>query len=775
MAMPVPLRLTSRAGRCGQPLSRGRWSSSRRTASATVAAAATQEKKSAPPGGGAGKPKAKPPVEAHVSAAGLAKDTTVLSVGTGERLKFEVEYGRRAGTTDNTYVLSHPTEAYVALVDVPDDQLAAEFERVITSDVDVAGVLLTRFDPKAAKALFAIARRHVNTRGKPLPVFASTPATDTLNEAAEKANVGDCIDAVPVKKGSVVDVFGDGTRKLAVIPAPTPRWPYAVIYHDAETNVAFTGKFFASHLDLPTSDDVKVQWDKALQEHRHYYECMLAPVDTHVDSVLDRLNASPLADSGYWPLEAKLPLLKNRRGGGGGGGGKGGWSFEKMVRSLTLQGSSEALKRTGIDASSPGCPRVEEAGAQRSSSLPIAVLAPLHGPPSFGHTAQLLDSYRKWTDVASEQRQACSVGILYASAYGHTASLAQAIARGVQRAGLGVEMVNCELMTASEIDEVMTHVDGFAIGSPTLAGNMPTPVATTLGRVVAAPGNKGKPSGVFGSFGWSGEAVDLLNDKLTDAGFRSAFSPIRCKFSPTTKMLMTCEESGRALARAVLEKRKQEAKNSGRAMPGKAGASAPAFTTPIAQAVGRVIGTLTVVTCRRGDASAALVASWVSQASFSPPGLTIAVKNDRASEPLLQVGDRFGLSILAEGFEGDALKYFLKPFEPGVDRIAGYEGITYVGGEEKGGKKGKAKAKAVKTEDVEVTPDADPELELAEPESPDDKFAVITEAASWCGCVVKSRMETGDHMVLYAEVVDGAVLDEGKLGSLHYRKTGLSY
>ena len=43
-----------------------------------------------------------------------------------------------------------------------------------------------------------------------------------------------------------------------------------------------------------------------------------------------------------------------------------------------------------------------------------------------------------------------------------------------------------------------------------------------------------------------------------------------------------------------------------------------------------------------------MVASWVSQASFSPPGITVAVAKDRAIEALMQVGDRFVLNILRE-------------------------------------------------------------------------------------------------------------------------------
>ena len=66
-----------------------------------------------------------------------------------------------------------------------------------------------------------------------------------------------------------------------------------------------------------------------------------------------------------------------------------------------------------------------------------------------------------------------------------------------------------------------------------------------------------------------------------------------------------------------------------------------------------------------------MVASWVSQASFEPPGLTVAVAKDRAIEALMQVGDRFVLNILREDNHQDLLRHFLRRFPPGADRFAG--------------------------------------------------------------------------------------------------------
>ena len=64
---------------------------------------------------------------------------------------------------------------------------------------------------------------------------------------------------------------------------------------------------------------------------------------------------------------------------------------------------------------------------------------------------------------------------------------------------------------------------------------MPTQVSAMLGSILRTEAAKALPCGAYGSFGWSGEAVDILNGRLTDAGFPLAFKPIKVQFRPTAK------------------------------------------------------------------------------------------------------------------------------------------------------------------------------------------------------------------------------------------------
>lgn len=70
------------------------------------------------------------------------------------------------------------------------------------------------------------------------------------------------------------------------------------------------------------------------------------------------------------------------------------------------------------------------------------------------------------------------MAVLYASAYGNTAALAQAISRGITKAGVGVETLNLEDSALDEVEAAVEQAGGFIIGSPTLGGHMPTQAST---------------------------------------------------------------------------------------------------------------------------------------------------------------------------------------------------------------------------------------------------------------------------------------------------------
>ncbi|HIK04261.1 MAG TPA: diflavin flavoprotein [Trichormus sp. M33_DOE_039] len=351
------------------------------------------------------------------------------------------------------------------------------------------------------------------------------------------------------------------------------------------------------------------------------------------------------------------------------------------------------------------------------ADLPVRMYATGHGPIVRYGLIELTHAYREW--IQQQASADLTVALIYASAYGNTATLAQAIARGITKAGVAVESINCEFTEPEEIRAAVEKSAGFVIGSPTLGGHAPTPVQTALGIVLSTATNN-KLAGVFGSFGWSGEAVDLIESKLKDAGYRFGFDTIRVKFKPNDATLQLCEEAGTDFAQALKKAKKVRA------------SSQPA--TNVEQAVGRIVGSLCVVTAKQGEVSSAMLASWVAQASFNPPGLTIAVAKDRAVETLTHSGNKFVLNVLKEGNHLGLMKHFLKPFGPAQDRFADVATEEAVNG------------------------------------SP-----ILRDALAYLECSVQNRMESGDHWLVYATVENGKVLNQDGVTAVHHRKSGTHY
>jgi flavin reductase (DIM6/NTAB) family NADH-FMN oxidoreductase RutF len=251
---------------------------------------------------------------------------------------------------------------------------------------------------------------------------------------------------------------------------------------------------------------------------------------------------------------------------------------------------------------------------------------------------------------------------------------------------------------------------------------------SALGTVLAE-GDRSRPVGVFGSFGWSGEAIDLLAGKLRDGGFRLAFDPIRVKFSPDPAMLAELEERGAALGRQVLAAQGRTRRSA------TGGGLQESRSLPALRALGRVVGSLCVLSLRRGTGEAAIegamVASWVSQAGFNPPAISLSVGRDQPLADLLEVGDLFALNVLAAGRESRLLKPFLRPMPPALGRLADLERQAGPGGQ-----------------------------------------PLLGDALAWLEARVSQRVACGDHWLLVAEVLAGGVLDPDGTTAVPQRRSG---
>ena len=223
------------------------------------------------------------------------------------------------------------------------------------------------------------------------------------------------------------------------------------------------------------------------------------------------------------------------------------------------------------------------------------------------------------------------------------------------------------------------------------------------------------------SFGGEDEPVDTVVSEMVAVGVPVFGDALRIKVDPDEAIYQLYEEAGTDLAQSLTSKaRIASTKN--------------AMEVNVSKALARVSGGLYVITAERGAARSAMIASWVSQASFEPPGLTVAVSKDRAIESLMQVGDVFALNVLPEGDYQPTMKHFLKRFPPGADR---FEGVDHAPGG------------------------------LGSP--------VLGAAVAHLECRVVSRLDGGDHWIVYATVEDGGVRAPDARTAVHRRKVASYY
>jgi flavorubredoxin/flavin reductase (DIM6/NTAB) family NADH-FMN oxidoreductase RutF len=355
---------------------------------------------------------------------------------------------------------------------------------------------------------------------------------------------------------------------------------------------------------------------------------------------------------------------------------------------------------------------------KRMAELPaVTTIATGHGPLLHYHLTALVERYRTWSQAQAKTET--MVVVFYQSEYGDSDRLSHAIAHGISKTGVAIELVDLRAADTHEIRELMDMAAGIVIGMPSQSGPDALPIQALLNTILAATQSK-QTFGLFESGGGDDEPVYPLRNKLQETGAREAFVPILMKEPPTQATYQLCDEAGTDLGQWLTRDRSIKQMKS--------------LDGDLDKALGRISGGLYIITAKKGEAASAMLASWVSQASFEPLGITIAVAKDRAIESFLHVGDRFILNVLEEGNYQMLMKHFLKRFPPGGDRFAG----------------------------IKVYPAS-------------NGCPILADALAYLECEVSSRMDTGDHWVVYSTVDTGRVSKADSLTAVHHRKVGNHY
>lgn len=175
--------------------------------------------------------------------------------------------------------------------------------------------------------------------------------------------------------------------------------------------------------------------------------------------------------------------------------------------------------------------------------LELEMIAPAHGIVWRSHAADILSRYAVYTSDMPQERAV----VVYDSMWGSTEKMATAIVDGFAAAGVPARLYD---LKANHISDIMTEVMKAAyivVGSPTLNnGMMPTVAAFLCYMKGLAP--KNKKAFAFGSYGWGGQSIALVNAELEACKFQIVLEPQRIAFVPAPEALTALTASVKALA-----------------------------------------------------------------------------------------------------------------------------------------------------------------------------------------------------------------------------------
>lgn len=187
--------------------------------------------------------------------------------------------------------------------------------------------------------------------------------------------------------------------------------------------------------------------------------------------------------------------------------------------------------------------------------LPLKLIAPTHGPILRDRPERYIQRYRQLSspglhsELSPNQK---TLLIFYISSYGNTRKMAEAIYKGaMQVPDVRVSLYDLEGGEVAPFVDLIEDADGLILGTPTINGDAPKPIWDLLSSLTVV-NLKSKLGGVFGSYGWTGEGVRLVEDRLRGLKLRVPIPGLRVKLIPTIDEIMECEAFGQELAQELM-------------------------------------------------------------------------------------------------------------------------------------------------------------------------------------------------------------------------------
>jgi flavorubredoxin len=232
----------------------------------------------------------------------------------------------------------------------------------------------------------------------------------------------------------------------------------------------------------------------------------------------------------------------------GGYGAIGGAIFDDLCENADFY-ETQAL-RYYVNIVANYSPRVLSA-IEKLAEVPVDVIAPSHGLIWRKNSSRIVDLYKKWAEFASGDSDP-GVTLLYGSMYGNTDIVMNAVAQGITKAGVPLEVFDVARTHVSYILPSLWKKRAVMVGAPTYEVSLFPPMADVLNMAVRKR-VKNKKAAYFGSYGWSGGALREMQ-KIIEPLKWDLSDTFEFLGSPTDKDIKKAEEFGMRFAEAAMKK-----------------------------------------------------------------------------------------------------------------------------------------------------------------------------------------------------------------------------
>ena len=178
-------------------------------------------------------------------------------------------------------------------------------------------------------------------------------------------------------------------------------------------------------------------------------------------------------------------------------------------------------------------------------NVPVDMICPSHGVIWRNDPLQIVKKYLQWAGDYSENQ----ITIAYDTMWDGTRRMAEAIANGITATdpGVTVKLFN---IARSDKNDLITEVfksKMVLIGSPTVNNGILSAAAAILEEMKGLK-FRNKKAAAFGCYGWSGEAIKIISERLKEGGFQVLNDGIREKWNPNSEAIDNCARFGKDVA-----------------------------------------------------------------------------------------------------------------------------------------------------------------------------------------------------------------------------------